>query len=1141
MNKRVLLLIGCFCLLMAGQPLAQRVYANQSVLATGNWYKMAVKQAGIYKIDLAFLNGLGINTANLTASSIRVFGNGGGMVPENNAIPRIDDLAEISLEMNDGGDGIFNGSDYCLFYAPGPHQWSKDSLNSRFRHSKNRYSDSAYYFLTIGGIGARIPAQSTGGAAGLTVSSYDDRYYYENNLVNLLNSGQEWYGEEFNNNPGGNSNRNFSIDWTGLQLNQPLTLISDMAAASVGGDADITIAANGKAVQGLHFLAVSGNFLDPFAVGVNQANIFTTSQSLITLNFNFSSKVAGARGWLNWMELFGRRSLTMNGNIPLFFRDWQSVGKAATASFQINNAGAAASVWEITDAQKPIKMAMSTTGTLSFFSNDVSRLREYVCFVDAGLAAPIPLGKIANQNLHQSAFAQMLVITHPTLLKQANRLAAYHLQHDNIASVVVTVDQVYNEFSGGGPDPAGIRDFVKMYYDKAGSDTAKRPRYLLLFGAGSYDYQNRIPGNTNLVPVYESANSLDPLSTYTSDDFFGLLDNSDDINQSNPNSLLDIGIGRIPAGNETEAAIMVDKILRYQSSKSQGAWRNQSVYIADDQDDNLHVNDAEFIAADAASANTQLNQYKVYLDAYPLVSGSGGARYPVANEAIVNQVNNGTLLVNYNGHGSYLRLAEEAVLTQTELSRFRNPDKLPLFITASCDFAPHDDPQKKSLGGALLSADSTGAIALLTTTRLVFAYSNRQINDSYLKIALKPTANGDFLTLGESVKMAKNNTALLSGDFLNNRKFTLLGDPALQLSFPKLNLQLTTLNNQPINATDTLRALEKYTFTGIVTNAAGKQVTDFSGPLQVRFFDKAQTVKTLGNSTASPPLAFTQQAGILYQGNATVQNGQFSFSFIVPQDISYQPGKSRISLYAGDGMRDAGGINTGFYVGGQGRVLNKDITGPVIKPFINDEQFLNGGITNEFPILLINLFDSSGINTTGNGIGHDITVAIDGDEKNSQVLNNYYTATSDSYQSGKVIFQLPEQAAGKHSLTIKAWDVANNSSTVSLDYVVKKQASLVVSKIMNYPNPFAGSTRFSFEHNQPGKELQVTITIFDAAGKRVKQIKKQVNSAGTRNCEIIWSGDSDSGAKLTKGHYIYQVIVVAGTEIVKNTQQLILF
>jgi hypothetical protein len=1141
MNKLVLLLIGCFCLLMAHQPIAQRVYANQSVLATGNWYKMAVKQEGIYKIDLAFLNGLGINTANLSAASIRVFGNGGGMVPENNALPRIDDLAEISLDMNDGGDGIFNGSDYCLFYAPGPNQWSKDSLNSRFKHTRNRYTDTAFYFLTIGGIGARILTQTTGGAAGITVSSYDERYYYENNLVNLLNSGREWYGEEFNNNPGGNSSRNFSVDWTGLQLNQPVTLIADMAAASVGGDADITITANGKPVQGLHFLAVSGNFLDPFATSVNQANLFTPSQSTITLNFSFSSKIQGARAWLNWFELFGRKSLSMNGNNPLFFRDWQSVNQSAIASFQITNVAATTNVWEITDAQKPIKMAIANTGNQTSFSNDVSRLREYVAFANTGLSAPIPMGKLANQNLHQSTNTQMLVITHPLLLKQANRLAAYHLQHDNLSSVVVTIDQVYNEFSGGVPDPAGIRDFVKMYYDKAGSDTAKRPCYLLLFGAGSYDYQNRIPGNSNLVPVFESANSLDPLLTYTSDDFFGLLDNTDDINQSNPNSLLDIGIGRIPAGNEAEAAIMVDKILRYQSAKSQGAWRNQSVYIADDQDDNLHVNDAEFIAADAASANTQLNQYKVYLDAYPLVSGSGGARYPAANEAIVNQVNNGTLLVNYTGHGSYLRLAEEAVLTQTELSRFRNPDKLPLFITASCDFAPHDDPQKKSLGAALLTADSTGAIALLTTTRLVFAYTNRQINDSYLKIALKPAANGDFLSLGESVKLAKNYTALLSGDFLNNRKFTLLGDPALQLAFPKLNLQLTTLNNQPINAADTLRALEKYTFTGIVTDAAGKQVTDFSGLLQVRFFDKAQTVKTLGNTTASPPLSFTQQAGILYQGNATVQNGQFSFSFIVPQDISYQPGKSRISLYAGDGIRDAGGINTKFYVGGQGAVRNKDIMGPVIKPYINDEQFLNGGITNEFPLLLLNLFDSSGINTIGNGIGHDITVSIDGDDKNSQVLNNFYTATNDSYQSGQVLFQLPEQTEGKHTLTIKAWDVANNSSTESLDYVVKKQAQLLVTKLRNFPNPFVGTTRFSFEHNQPGKDLQVTINIFDAEGKRVKQIKQQVNTAGTRNCEIIWRGDTDLGAKLTKGHYIYQVIVVAGNEMVKNTQQLILF
>jgi hypothetical protein len=524
-----------------------------------------------------------------------------------------------------------------------------------------------------------------------------------------------------------------------------------------------------------------------------------------------------------------------------------------------------------------------------------------------------------------------------------------------------------------------------------------------------------------------------------------------------------------------------------------------------------------------------------------VVSNSAGARYPAVNDAIVNQVFNGTLIFNYSGHGSYQRLAQEAVLTQEELNRFNNPDKLPLFITASCDFAPHDDPVKNSLGSGILTGSANGAIALLTTTRLVFAYSNRVINDNYLRIALKPLPDGQYLTLGESVRQTKNFTSLTSGDILNNRKFTLLGDPAMRLAFPVLRLKLTDINGQSITGADTLRALQKYTFNGMVTDGAGNPVTDFNGTVQSTVYDKAQVVKTLGNDPSSMITGFSQQSGILYKGNATVTNGQFSFSFIVPKDINYQPGAGRISLYAEDGTRDANGINTSFYIGGSGNGLFTDNTGPTIKPYLNDDKFQNGGLTNENPVLLVKLYDSSGISTSGNGIGHDITAVIDGNERNVLVLNNFYTAYQDSYQQGQVLFQLPGLQEGKHTIRIKAWDVANNSSEVVLEFVVVKQAKLQIANVRNFPNPFTISTTFAFEHNQPDTDLDITINIYNETGGLVKRIKQVINTAGTRNCQINWSGDNQSGAKLAKGVYIYKIIVVAGGEKTENTQRLILF
>ncbi len=1138
MGKKAIFTLFCVGLLFIEQLHAQRVYAKNSVLASGNWYRVGVKQEGVYKMDLVFLAGLGIGTPNLSSSAIRVYGNGGAMLAENNAMARPDDLVENAIEVVDGGDGILNGSDYILFYAPGPDKWLKDSANKRFIHQKNLYSDTAFYYITIGGQGKRIAARSALSTQGRTVTTYDERYFYENNLVNLLNSGKEWYGEEFSNGTGGLGTRTFPVDGNGWVPTDSATLISSLAARSTAGTAGFTVKMNGQVIQTVSLAAVSGNFLDPFAMGKIQQNTFVVSQPNLAVSYTLDP-ANNAQGWLNWFELHARKSLSTGSGGIVFFRDWQSVAAGGMADFVVSNSNGA-SVWELTDPLQPVKMNTVVSGSQLHFVNDASRLREYVAFTNAAPVAPIALGRINNQDLHQSSPADLIIVTHPSLATEAKRLAAHHVQQDNYRCLVVTTDQVYHEFSGGNPDPTAIRDFVKMYFDKAGTNTADMPRYLLLFGSGSYNYRAKGSGTASLVPVYESANSLDPLATYTSDDFFALLDDSDDINSSAGTSLLDIGVGRIPARDTTEARIMVDKIISYQSGAGQGAWRNRTVFVADDKDFNLHLNDAETIVAAASAANPLYDPYKIYLDAFPLVSGSGGARYPAVNDAIVNQLLKGALVFNYSGHGSSQRLAEEAVVTQTELNRLNNADKLPLFITASCDFAPHDDPSKNSLGAGILTGSRNGAIALLTTTRLVFAYSNRIINENYLATAFTPDSRGEYLTLGESVKLAKNRTLQNSGDLLNNRKFTLLGDPAMRLAFPLLRLVLTTVNSKPIMGNDTLHALGKYTFDGQVTTASGNPVSDFTGTLEITVFDKAQQVRTLGNDAASPVTTFAQQAGVLYKGNATVTNGRFSFSFIVPKDIHYQAGQARISLYAANGKTDANGVNTSFYIGGQGMVA-ADVSGPLIQPFLNDDQFKNGGLTHEDPLLLVKLSDSSGISTSGNAIGHDITAVIDGNENEVFVLNDFYTAYRDSYQAGQLLFQLPSQTEGKHSIRIKAWDVANNSSEATLEYVVKKRETLQVTHVRNFPNPFTTQTSFAFEHNQPGKDLDVTISIYDLGGRLVKEIRQKVNTGGTRNCQVNWQGDTQSGAKITKGVYIYRVIVAAGTSKSESSQQLICF
>ncbi|MBS1643320.1 MAG: type IX secretion system sortase PorU [Bacteroidetes bacterium] len=1122
---------------------AQRNYATNSVLATGNWYKITITKQGIYKIDVAFLNTLGINTNNLSSVSIRLFGNGGSMLAEDNAVPRIDDVYENAIDMYDGGDGIFNGNDYFLFYAEGPDKWLKDSLNKSFSHQKNLYADSAYYFINIGGNGKRIKTSATSLTSTTTVNTYNERYFYENDKVNFLNSGKEWYGEEFSTVNGNTLTRNFPVDFSGFVINNPIQLNTSLASRSIGGNSNFLININSQFLQNINIASVSGYFLDAYAVQSNQSATYIPNQSSLNISINYNQTVAGAQGWLNWFEVLGRKNLSMNNANQLFFRDWNSVAASSVPQFVISGTNNTTIVWNISNALEPVRMNTSFNTNQTTFINTAESLKEYVCFNNANFLIPVAIGKINNQNLHNSTVADYLIITPPDFETEAQKLAAFHTQQYGYKVTVALTNQIYNEFSSGIKDPTAIRDFIKMYYDKAGTDSTKKPKYVLLLGAASYDYKNRLAYNTNYVPAYESANALDPLSTYVSDDFFGLINDSDNINTattSSTNNILNVGIGRLPARNKTEAAIMVQKIVNYHINNYLGNWKNECIFVADDKDNNIHLHDAELNSSDAALSYPNFNITKLYLDAFPLVSGSGGARYPSVNSAIVSKISNGIFLFNYNGHGGYRQLADEAVLGADETKQFHNSTKLPLFITATCDFAPYDDPSKNSLGGSLLYNDSTGAIALMTTTRPVFANSNAIMNDNYIKTAFTANANGNYLTLGDAVKQAKNYTYQTSTDVLNNRKFTLLGDPAMKLAFPKYKIRLDSINNHFVLGNDTLKALDKYTLVGSVTDILGNILNNFNGTVYPTLFDKPQIVSTLGNDPASPVTTFSQQTNIIYKGKATVTNGKFNFSFVVPKDINYNVGNGKLSLYADNGNTDAAGVSTNFKIGNTSSEIVTDNVGPDIKIYLNDYNFKDEGLTNETPLLLVKLADSSGINTTGLGIGHDITAVIDGDERNLIVLNNYYEAALNNYQQGTVTYQLPIFTEGIHSIKIKAWDVVNNSNEATIHFKVSKQEKLVIKNLYNYPNPFTNKTTFSFEHNQPGSDLSVQLNIYNFNGALVQSFSKQINNSGDRSIDFVWDGTTTGGRKALQGNYIYRIIVQTKNQTATLTQQLYL-
>jgi hypothetical protein len=1091
------------------------------VLSTGNWFRIAVTAPGVYRLDVSFLQTLGINSQSIPSASIRIFGNGGAMLPEDNSSPVIDDLRENSIQVVDGGDGIVNGNDYILFYAPGPHQWLPDPANRSFHHLKNLYSDSSFYFLSVAGNGKRVQVESQPLQPTVVISSFTDRYDHELDTFNFLSSGKNWFGEEFSQGPGKVLSRDFVVPALPAFLGNAAIRFKAVAR-SFGAPSTFTVSDGSQVIGQLNIAPVATSPYDQFARTDSSliTSILPASFKGLTIAFNPGS--VNSQGWLDWFEFFPERRLDMQGLPAISFRTYQGIAAGAVAEFNISNCPASVQVWDVTDQFNVIQHSIQNNqGNVSFRARHDS-LHEFIVFDQRLASKPIAIGKVSNQDLHAPGNANMLIVTHPLFQSEAVRLAGYHQQRDSLQVLVTSTTEIFNEFSSGNPDPAAIRNYVKMFYDRAAGDSTKYPKYLLLFGDASFDYKNRIRGNTSLVPGFETAQSLDPLSTYTSDDFFGFLGDNENINGSQQN-LLDIGIGRIPASSVSEAKSIVDKILQYHSPASLGPWRNEFSFVADDEDNNLHLSDAESVTVAVTKSAPQFDPEKIYLDAYHQQVDAGGASYPEVNALVQNRMNTGNLVWNYNGHGGYRRLGEEVVLDQSIIDRFENENRLALFVTATCDVAPFDNPLVNSIGENLLLRPKTGAIALMTTTRLVFAFSNRVMNTNYFEIGLKRRPDSSYLSLGDACRLTKNFTYQFSGDIINNRKFTLLGDPALTIAFPKMQVVTTSINGKSPES-DTLKAMSKYTIEGEIRDASGSLAQNFSGTVYPEIYDKISKRRTLGNDPTSLPVDFDVRTNSIFKGTVSVRQGRFSYSFVVPKDINYLPGSSRISYYADNESTDANGVNERVIIGGTGDSSN-DKEPPTIKLYMNDERFVPGSITNEQPVLLAKFTDSSGINITGNSIGHDLVAIIDNDQKLQYVLNSFYQTELDTYQKGSLKFQLPALTAGLHTLSLKAWDVMNNSATASLDFQVRTEQGLVLDHVLNYPNPFTTNTNFWFDHNRAGEELRVMVQIFTVTGKLVKTLRSTIITTGNRSNEVQWDGLDDYGNKLGRGVYIYNLRV----------------
>jgi hypothetical protein len=1110
-------------------------YANNSVLSKGYWYKIGVEESGVYKLDYQDFINMGMDPAQIDPRNIAVFGNGGGMLPQSNAIPRIDDLAELPVFVSGENDARFDPSDYVLFYASGPHQWVFHGNKKRFQHHLNTYDDRAYYFVTVKEqAGKRIFKESAiTDPADYLSQSYDYHVFHErdlkNDITDRVKSGRDWFGEEFNY----TLRRTFPFQVPDIDMSASVQLTSSLAARAAKASA-FRISINGNDfIQSV--AAANVDYYDADYVRVaNNTYSFQPQSGNLDIDLEYQKSTSSAMAWLDYLEINARRNLVYRG-LHMGFRDTASIGKGIT-EYRITSANEQVLVWDITDIHDVKFVELQKSAGKFVFRSQSATLKQFY-ISNPGLGnTPVFIGKVNNQNLHAMASQDMIIISFPAFISEAKRLAEYHREKSGLRVELVAVNQIYNEFSSGAQDVTALRDFMKMLYDRAG-DPEDRPKYLLLFGDASYDYKNRINNNSNFVPTFQSRNSYSPVSSYASDDYFGFLDdNEGDFDQGGTSFTLDLAIGRLPVQSLQQAREQVDKIIHYNSSNACFSdWRNRILFVADDEDGNIHINDSEKISAEIEEEHPLFNQNKVYFDAYQQVSNSNGHGYPEAKAAINNAVNSGTLIVNYIGHGGEEGWAHEKVLELSDIRSWNNLDKMSLFVTATCEFSRFDDPERISAGEWVLLNPKGGAIALLTTTRVVTSGANYVLISNLYKDNLFVREAGAYKSIGEIIRLTKNR----SGFGLNTRKFALLGDPCLTLAYPEYHIRTLEIDEKPVSEMpDTLKALAKVSIRGDISDHMGMTIDTFQGVLSATVFDKFEEMQTLANDPNSYKTSFEIRKNIIYRGKATVNNGVFNLSFVVPRDISYNNGIGKISYYAHNSVYDAGAYYQNIVIGGTNEDFQGDDQGPEVRLFMNDSNFVFGGLTDNNPVLLALVEDENGINTVGTGIGHEIIAVLD--DSDPIILNDYYSATLDNFRKGEIRYPFYDLLPGRHSLKLKVWDVANNSSTAYTEFVVGDPSKIIISSFMNRPNPFSGTTHFVFEINRREEYLDILLQIFDIYGKLVREITNPVYSSSTRIENVFWDGRNAFGEDMPAGIYPGRIIIrSAGGQYQSKTLKLV--
>lgn len=1083
-------------------------YAERSVLADGHWVKIRVSESGVCRMSFSELR-----SAGLEPSQVRVFGYGGAQKEQDFSKRNIDDLPQVP---------VYVGEDYILFYVQGPISWTYNG--SRFAHTRNTYSDFGYYLLSDDA-GAMLPFPEAEAVSGspTDVTYYSYYQVQDKDSVNLIDrtgvsgGGRTFYGEQF----AAGQTRTFTFS-TPYANGDNSSVYIDMAA-NAATTSTVKAQLNNTSSKSIYISSIPDHYTFGVAGTISMNGASEEQNQRVTMQFVNSN--AGALAWLNYIEITTPSELVMTGSY-MGIRSLVNRNTTNPVRFLLRNTTASTQIWDVTDLAAIQRMPTTMVDDqLAWVGTQADGVHEYIAVNTDGtkfVQAEV-VGEVKNQNLHALSNIDYIIICPEEYEDVSEDLAKAHEAKQAITYAIVTDQQVYNEFSSGTPDATAYRWLMKMLYDRAKNGIGQQPRWLLLMGHGTFDNRKLLRNSgTSLLLTYQSKNSVNEIKAYATDDYFAYLDDNE--GAIDTQGRMDIGVGRLPVESLDEARTTVDKLIQYIRNEQTGKWKNQLVYLADDGENGTHTETAEKSAELVRIKNPDFIVHKIFLDAYPQEVNASGESYPLAKNRVLNLLKNGVLFFDYSGHGGYNAITNESILNLKDIAGMTNKNQA-FWLFATCNFAQCDAGKRSAAETAVLNPKG-GAIGILAATRTVYAPQNTNLNRSVCDTLFGHSDVFHYdMTLGEAILIGKN----LLGSDENKLAYVLLGDPCMRLNYP------TDYHVETLTEMDTLNALSVQHVEGRIIDEDLNTVSDFNGKVDITIYDKMQSIPTRDNDNAGGDprvVAYNDYPNTIFSGATDVKDGLFNYTFMVPKDIRYNFDNGRIVYYAvtADSLETAEAVGhfEQFIIGGSGSIVTIDTVGPEMEIYLNSPAFRNGDKTYATPRFFANLYDENGINTAGAGIGHDLMLIIDDDPKMIYSLNEYFTAANNSYQAGQVSYLMEELANGPHSLTFRAWDLLNNSTTKSLNFIVEAGLDPSIYNVTTYPNPVqqSGVVHLVVNYDQPDELIETEIYLYNTAGQMVYSHKQDNPDAVSINLPALG---------LNTGVYIYSVKIKSASSKYSTT------